>query len=280
MTWENIVNKINKELEGVPGVIGIVLGGSRARRTYHSTSDIDIGIYYDESIGFDVKEVNGVAGKLDDEHRENLVSSLGEWGDWINGGGWLIVEGYHVDIIFRDIKRVKDVINECLLGNVSSYYHAGHPHAFLNVMYMGEISICKILTDPTNQLVKLKAKTNPYPQVIKEAIIGYFSFEASFSMMFAKENIDKDDLSYVVGHCYRTISCLNQVLFAMNEEYCINEKKAVRMIEGFKNRPENYKKRIDNIFGLISANEDNAREAVNMLQELISDTENLLNSEK
>jgi len=280
MTWENIVNKINKELEGVPGVIGIVLGGSRARGTYHSTSDIDIGIYYDESIGFDVKEVNGVAGKLDDEHRENLVSSLGEWGDWINGGGWLIVEGYHVDIIFRDIKRVKDVINECLLGNVSSYYHAGHPHAFLNVMYMGEISICKILTDPTNQLVKLKAKTNPYPQVIKEAIIGYFSFEASFSMMFAKENIDKDDLSYVVGHCYRTISCLNQVLFAMNEEYCINEKKAVRMIEGFKNRPENYKKRIDNIFGLISANEDNAREAVNMLQELISDTENLLNSEK
>src|SRR5690625_4120742 len=280
MTCENIVNKINKELEGVPGVIGIVLGGSRARRTYHSTSDIDIGIYYDESIGFDVKEVNGVAGKLDDEHRENLVSSLGEWGDWINGGGWLIVEGYHVDIIFRDIKRVKDVINECLLGNVSSYYHAGHPHAFLNVMYMGEISICKILTDPTNQLVKLKAKTNPYPQVIKEAIIGYFSFEASFSMMFAKENIDKDDLSYVVGHCYRTISCLNQVLFALNEEYCINEKKAVRMIEGFKNRPENYKKRIDNIFGLISANEDNAREAVNMLQELISDTENLLNSEK
>lgn len=63
-------------------------------------------------------------------------------------------------------------------------------------------------------------------------------FEASFSLMFAKNNVDKDDISYVTGHCYRTISCLNQVLFALNEEYCINEKKAVRIIDGFDTKPQ------------------------------------------
>src|SRR5690625_3922165 len=127
ITIQNIIKKVSEELESIPGIVGVVLGGSRARGTHHPTSDIDIGIYYDESAGFDVQEVRKIATKLDDEHREDLVSSLGEWGDWINGGGWLIVQGYHVDFIFRDVKRVENVIDECLLGKVSTHYHTGHP---------------------------------------------------------------------------------------------------------------------------------------------------------
>jgi len=277
MTVQNILSEIIKELNGLPGIVGVVLGGSRARGTNHATSDIDIGIYYDESAGFNVKDVSRVATKLDDEHRENLVTSLGEWGAWINGGGWIIVQGYHVDLIFRDVNRVEQVIGECLLGSVSTHYHTGHPHAYLNVMYMGEVSICKILNDKTNRIAKLKSKTMPYPKPLKDAIIGYFMFEASFSLMFAKDNVDKDDISYVTGHCYRAISCLNQVLFAMNEEYCINEKKAVRMIDGFDAKPQGYKERIDKIITLLSPSIDSTKRGLEILQELISETEVLLN---
>lgn len=276
MIVQNIINKVSKELAGVSGIVGVVLGGSRARGTHHENSDIDIGIYYDESLGFDVKEVGKVATKLDDEYRDNLVTPLGEWGAWINGGGWIVVEGYHVDLIFRDINRVAQVINECLTGKVSTHYHTGHPHAYLNAMYMGEISICKILGDPTKQITKLKSKTMPYPIPLKEAITGYFMFESSFSLMFAKDNVDKDDISYVSGHCFRTISCLNQILFAMNEEYCINEKKAVRMIERFDKKPHDYKKRIDKVITLISSNIDSTRQGLEILEELISETERLL----
>src|SRR5690625_855509 len=275
ITIQNIIKKVSEELESIPGIVGVVLGGSRARGTHHPTSDIDIGIYYDESAGFDVQEVGKVATKLDDEHRGDLVSSLGEWGDWINGGGWIVVQGYHVDLIFRDVGRVEKVIEECLLGNVSTHYHTGHPHAFLNVMYMGEISICKIITDPMKKLAELKAKTKPYPKALKDAIIGYFSFEASFSLMFSQDNIDKDDVSYVAGHCFRTISCLNQVLFALNEEYHINEKKAVRMIDDFSIKPQDYRKRIDKINTLISTDTERTKEAVNILQELVSETEEI-----
>jgi predicted nucleotidyltransferase len=276
MTVQSVINEISKELKGIPGIVGIVLGGSRARGTNHANSDIDIGIYYDGSAGFNVNEVGRIATKLDDEHRENLVSSIGEWGAWINGGGWIVVQGYHVDLIFRDIKRVSQVIDKCLLGKVSTHYHAGHPHAYLNVMYMGELSICKILDDPIKQIAKLKTKTVPYPKPLKDAIINYFMFEASFSLMFAKNNVDKDDISYVAGHCFRTISCLNQVLFALNEEYCINEKKAVRMIERFNKKPKDYKNKIDKSFTLISSNKDSTRQGVELLQELISETEMLL----
>ena len=233
MAVETIINDIAKELSELPGVVGVVLGGSRARGTHHPTSDIDLGIYYDESAGFNVSDVSKVATKFDDDHRENLVTNIGEWGPWINGGGWLIVQGYHVDFLFRDINRVEQVVDEGLAGNVSTHYHTGHPHGFLNVMYMGEVSTCKILADKSNRITELKSKTIPYPKALKDAIIGYYMFEANFSLMFARDNVDKDDISYVTGHCFRTISCLNQVLFALNEEYCINEKKAVRMIDGF-----------------------------------------------
>jgi hypothetical protein len=46
---QKIINNVTRKLEGVPGIIGVVLGGSRARGTHRPDSDIDIGIYYDES---------------------------------------------------------------------------------------------------------------------------------------------------------------------------------------------------------------------------------------
>lgn len=134
-----LLEKVTAELKVIPGIVGIVLGGSRARGNHQSTSDIDIGIYYDESLGFSVDHVRKVAAKLDDQHREDVITNLGDWGPWVNGGGWLVIDGYHVDFIFRDIHRVSQVIEECLEGNVLTHYHAGHPHGYLNVMYMGEV---------------------------------------------------------------------------------------------------------------------------------------------
>ncbi|MGM1048531.1 MAG: nucleotidyltransferase domain-containing protein [Bacillota bacterium] len=276
MTVDEIVKYVSNELEHVPGVVGIVLGGSRARGNHKLASDIDIGIYYDEQAGFDIEEMNRVAEKLDDEQRGKLVTPLGGWGPWVNAGGWLTVQGYHVDLILRDIHRVSGVIDECMSGVVSTHYHAGHPHAFLNVMYMGEISICRVLVDPIGKIRNLKAKTTPYPKALQDALIGYFRFEASFSLMHADSNVNKDDISYVAGCCFRTISCLNQVLFAKNKEYCINEKKAVALVDSFQMKPKDYKLRVDKIMTFLSLEQDRTREGVNMLGQLVQETEMLI----
>ncbi len=273
VTVDNIIQDIKEELDGLPGVVGIVLGGSRARGTHSPDSDIDIGIYYDESKGFNINDIEKSALNLNDEKKEQLITSLGEWGEWINGGGWLVIQGYHVDFIFRDIKRVSKVIDDCLSGLVSIHYQTGHPHGYLNAMYMGELAICNVLSDPEGTLGELKKKTEPYPEKFKEAMILYFSFEASFSLMFMEDNANKDDISYVMGHCFRSIACLNQVIFSKNEEYCINEKKAVAMIQDFSIKPINYKKRIDEIVSLLSTDRDKTNQAVENLKELISETE-------
>ncbi|UXR77227.1 nucleotidyltransferase domain-containing protein [Staphylococcus sp. IVB6233] len=259
-------------MNGLSGVVGIVLGGSRAKGNHRSDSDIDIGIYYDESKGFNTGDVKKAAFKINDEKQENLITSLGDWGEWINGGGWLLIDGYHVDLLFRDIKKVNEVIQDCLFGNVTIHYQTGHPHGFLNVMYMGELNICQILADPQNKIRELKNKTCPYPFKIKQAITQYFAFEASFSFMFIEDNINKDDISYVIGHLFRCISCLNQVIFAKSEVYCINEKKAVAMINKFPKRPINYKKRIDNIVASIAMDEHKANEAMEELRQIIYET--------
>ena len=51
--------------------------------------------------------------------------------------------------------------------------------------------------------------------------------------MFVKANSGTDDKYYIAGHVFRIVSCLNQVLFACNNAYCINEKKAIKLLETF-----------------------------------------------
>lgn len=68
-TVNNIIQDIKEELDGLPGVVGIVLGGSRARGTHSPDSDIDIGIYYDESKGFNTNDIEKSALNLNDEKK-------------------------------------------------------------------------------------------------------------------------------------------------------------------------------------------------------------------
>lgn len=271
MEIQPVLDKVTTALGGVSGVVSVVLGGSRARGTNRPDADIDIGIYYDLTQGFSTEEIAEIASKLDDTRRKDIIAPLGAWGEWINGGGWLVIDGWHVDFIFRDIHRVEQVIQDCLAGKISANYHTGHPHAYINGMYLGEVAICKIMTDQDGWLKALKKRTAPYPPKMKKSMVNYFMFEAGFSLMFAEDNAKKDDLYYVTGHLFRVVSCLNQVLFALNEEYCLNEKKAVKMIESFAQAPANYKERVDEIFGLLSVNPSAAIKACSKLRQLVEE---------
>ena len=69
---KTILDKVVSALAGISGIQAIVLGGSRARGTHSSRSDIDVGIYYDKST-LDLVSLNKAAQRVDDEHRDNLV---------------------------------------------------------------------------------------------------------------------------------------------------------------------------------------------------------------
>ena len=49
------------------------------------------------------------------------------------------------------------------------------------------------------------------------------------------------------GNIFRIFSSMNQIIFALNKKWCLNEKKAVLRIENFLIKPQDYSKKIDKI---------------------------------
>lgn len=276
MDVPHIIESIVERLKTVEGITALVLGGSRANGTATAASDIDIGIYYDLEKKLDLAGIRRIATELDDESRENLVTEIGGWGPWINGGGWLKVDKTAVDFLFKDLNKVEMVIRQCLEGNVTIDYQPGHPHGFANSIYMAEIAACRILWDPTGKIGALKALTTPYSAVLKDAIIRKYFWEASFSLDNAAKGISKQDLAYVAGCCFRTVCCLNQVLFAVNETYLLNEKGAAAVAAAFPRAPVDYLQRVNDSFRLLTTDPEGNKQVLHSLRALIDETGELL----
>lgn len=275
MGIEPILERIVNRLQGTEGLQAIVLGGSRVTNTHRPDSDIDIGLYYEGENGLDIAGLSQVATELDDQHRSGLMTGIGEWGPGVNGGGWLVIGGYHVDLLYRDMTAVRKAVEDGCEGRVQMMYQTGHPHAFLNSMYMGEVAVCRILWEHESRLTRLKARTSPYPPLLREGMLRQFLFEAGFSLMFMEANADRDDVSYVAGHAFRCVSSLNQALYAINGRYCLNEKKAVRNIQSFAVKPERYKERIDLVYRKLGPDPEGIRESIHELRTLMDEVNEL-----
>jgi hypothetical protein len=214
---------------------------------------------------------------LDDGHRSNLVVPPGAWGDWVNGGGWLVVNGYHVDLILRDIKRVEQIIKDTEQGIVTANYQTGHPHGYISSMYRGELAISKILYARNESIPELKKQAETYPAALRKSLVNFFMFEAEFSLMFIKANLRADDKYYLAGHVFRAVSCLNQVLFACNNVYCINEKNAIKLIETFEHKPGKYALKVNRIFELLGFSPD---ECCDMTEKLYNEVKHMISLSK
>jgi predicted nucleotidyltransferase len=275
MEIELIIEKVITSLKTIKGIEAIVLGGSRAKGNYSAKSDIDIGIYYSNDSELDLMELKRVATELDDTHRTNLITRIGEWGPWINGGGWLCIDGVATDFLFRNINKVATVIDDCLNKKITIDYQPGHPHGFVNTIYIAETYYCKILWDTNNLLVNLKDKITPYPLPIKTGIVDKFLWEAGFSNSIAYKGLLKNDIVYTTGCIYRVISCLMQVIYALNETYIMNEKGSLANIDTFKIIPEAFKEKVENIFLSLTSDTKNMKNILDELSGVIKEVERL-----
>lgn len=275
MPIEVIKEKIVNSLKKVKGIDAIVLGGSRARGNFTAESDIDIGIYYRDGSQLDLEELSQIATYLDDTHRSNLITKIGEWGPWINGGGWLKIDGIATDFLLRDLNKVSTVIDDCLMKKITIDYQAGHPHGFINTIYLAETYYCKILWDNSNLIANLKDKIIPYPLSIKTGITDKFLWEAGFFTGIAYKSLSKNDIVYTAGCIYRVISCLTQVLYALNETYLMNEKGALTATDTFGIVPKDFKRRVENIVCSLTMESVIMKDLIEQLSGIVKEVEEL-----
>jgi len=253
----DLAQRIADELIRIDGVLAVVLGGSWARGDARPDSDIDLGIYYRPEQPPSLDALRNLAAHLDDRHSGEVVTDFGEWGPWINGGGWLRIEGQPVDWLYRDYRVVEQIIDECRAGNPRVFYQVGHPHGFWTPIYIGEVHLCKPLRDPQNALADLKALADPYPPALKTAMI-------------------QRNLWDVSGGLFRCAACLVQVMFALNERYCINEKGALKLAATFPLCPPDFESTITDVLAHPGHTPDELSASLQRFDEILEATRKLV----
>jgi predicted nucleotidyltransferase len=276
MQMNLLLHKIVDEVRQVEGVKAIVLGGSRARGTHTPTSDVDLGIYYHTDAPLDVNALGKVATQLDDEHRADVITGIGGWGPWINGGGWLKIQSDPVDFLYRDLGKLNAVIEDCLHEKVEMFYQPGHPFGFVSSIYLAEVAVCQPLWDPEGIIVGLKKKIDPYPDSLQKALIQKFAWEINFSINIARKSAERSDVAYAAGCCFRSVMCMLQVLFAINKTYWLNEKGAVALAETFPRKPQGLQSRFNKTFQLLEAKPQSIQRAIANLEELSKEIDQLV----
>jgi hypothetical protein len=275
----SLIADIVEQLKGVEGVRAIVLGGSRARGTHTAASDVDVGLYYHPDQPLDLGALERVVRTLDHRPEREPLTPIHGWGPWINGGGWLVVQGQAVDLLYRDLSQVAAVIGACHQGNIDVVYQPGHPYGFVSAIYMAEVALCRVLWAADDRLAQLKGQTIPYPPALKQGIIKTFAWEIDFSLAAARKGVGRNDGVYVAGACFRSAMCLLQVLFALNEVYWLNEKGAVALADRFKYRPEHLGARIEAAFHPLRAEANALEAAIAELESLYRETVQLIENQ-
>ena len=150
MTLE-LAREVAARVGALDGVVAVALGGSLARGRGDAHSDVDLGIYYDPARPFSIEALRALVTELDDRHAPELVG-FGGWGPWINGGAWTRTGGTKLDLLYRDLRLVDRVLDDCAAGRTTCDYQPGHPHGFHSHLYAGEVHHGLPLHDPDGTL--------------------------------------------------------------------------------------------------------------------------------
>ncbi|MFE2583561.1 nucleotidyltransferase domain-containing protein [Streptomyces sp. NPDC059378] len=259
--------EIADRLAEVGGVVGVCLGGSRARGTHSPDSDYDLGLYYRSPL--DTAALRRLAAELTGGPVE--VTEPGGWGPWVDGGGWLTVDGQHVDWIYRDLDRVHRVWQQCRAGRFEIGAQPGHPLGVYSHAYAGEVALGHILADPGGELGMLREQTHRYPEPLRAALIGNAQWEAPFVLANARKGAARADTFYVAGCLFRAVGLLVHALHAHARSWVVNEKGAVRAAGELPGAPADFAGRAHALFAALGTTPETLAAALDEADSLVAE---------
>ena len=235
------------QLQKIPNVVAVVLGGSYARGFARPDSDIDIGLYYRETSPFPVERVRPIAESICVPGSTPIATDFYGWGPWVNGGAWIQTSTGKVDFLYRNLDQVQRVIDEGRRGVWRHDYDQQPPFGFRSVVYFGETHICVPLYDPEGEIARLKESVATYPEPLRRRIIQDSLWNAEFTLLRCRNFENACDVYNAVGCMTRVAQFLVHALFALNEEYFVSDKYAIRLLDQFDTRPRDFTARLAQI---------------------------------
>ncbi len=264
----SICQRVATRLSQIAGLEAVALGGSWSRGTARVDSDIDLGLAYDGEHPFSIAELAEAARELDDRHLDGLVTPIGAWGAAVNGGGWLLIEGNHVDFLYRDLNRVREVVERCVAGQPDALYQLGHPIGFQTQIYVGETHFCRPIFDRDGELARLKAMVAEYPEPMRTALVRKHLFDSAFHLEIAEKPAARGDIAYVAQCLATAVGFMTLVIYALNRQFFMNEKSAFLQSAGFAMRPPHLHERAGKILGALGTDASALAASVDAMREV------------
>jgi predicted nucleotidyltransferase len=267
-----LVSSLAKQLDAIPGIRAIVLGGSHARGRARPESDIDLGLLYSESAPFSIQSVRELAEAVNDTP-DPVVTNFYGWGPWVNGGAWLTIGGQRVDFLYRNLEQLERVIADAEAGRYEIHYLQQPPFGFFSPTYLGEIAVCVPLFDPEGRLDGLKQRVANYPEALRRAVVLDYLFMAEFNLTaFAPKMAARCDTYGTAACLTRAVNELVLALFAINRKYPINDKTALAEVAEFDRAPREFAPRIQKALGHLGTSPDELGAAVESIAQLLGET--------
>jgi predicted nucleotidyltransferase len=265
---ERQLRTLAERLASVRGVVGVTLGGSRARGDHTPESDVDLGVYYRPPLDVDglrrlARDVGGPAAE---------VTEPGEWGPWVDGGAWLRVDGTAVDWIYRDVDRVRSSCDDARSGRLDFFFQVGHPLGVPSFGYAGELALGVLLADPAEELVALRRQVATYPPALADALIARL-WEARFCVDIARKAVPRADSAYVAGCLFRAVELCAHAVHGHARRWLVNEKGAVAAAGRLPAAPALFASRSHAVLADLGATPDRLHAAVTAAAALVADVE-------
>lgn len=272
---KTILSEVVDALSGIDGVQAVALGGSHARGLARPDSDLDVGIYYRAGAPFSVATVRSIAAELNDAP-DPVVTDIGEWGPWVDGGAWLTIRGQRVDLLYRSVERIDRVILDAEQGRHELHFGQQPPFGFFGPTYLGEVAVAVPYLDPDGVLASFKERVAQYPDPLRRAVIQDYLWAAEFGLTaFAPKFAHLGDAYGTVGCLARSVHHLTLVLFALNRVYLLNDKTALLEIERFALAPSSFRARVQALLGQAGETADALQSSVGRAQALFRETAEL-----
>ena len=252
MLDESAMFAMASDLSRIDGVIGVVLGGSRARGAAAPDSDVDLGVYLGERV--DEAAIAALAESWSDAsgHERPEWTPSGGWGPWVDGGAWLVVDGTRVDWIRRSLDRVDAQWARAVRGELAFHAQPGHPHGFLDAAYCAELALGRVLADPSGQLAARRERMHRMPDALGEALAGRL-WEAEFSLDAAGKAASRGDAAYVALCIAHAVLIAAHAIHGRDRAWSTNEKGLVAAAARLPHAPARFAERATDALALADA---------------------------